>query len=898
MDIVTPSPVTRCYRHALRLLPARFRREAEPELLAWFEAGWRDAGRHPAWRARLLLTAAFDLLWTAAAEWPAALRPRPTRPRPGAPPMDMLWQDLRSALRTLGGARLVTAVAVLTVALGVGATTTMMSVANALLLRPPVGVADPAGLVTVHAKSEDGSGFHSFSFREFQALDSAGGGLASLAAYGILAASLRTGDEPQLEPGMLVSAAYFTTLGTRARLGRLPGAEENARGAAPVVVLSDGTWRRRFGADPGIIGRPVTINGQSFTVIGVTEPGFHGQFAGIGFGLWVPLAHAPLLTGRDDFNNLHASWLELVGRLAPGMEPAGAAEALSATSAREGRALGLDWDRGVDVRRYRPVPAEAAAPVGGFLGLLLLLAGFVLLIASANVGTVLLARATTRAREMAVRVALGAGRARLLRQLLLESLALFLAGGAAGAALAVAATRALTSVSLPVGIPLALDFHPDLLVLAVGLLVTLVVGVGFGLAPALQATRSDPALVLREGASSLRLARSRLRGLLVTGQVAGTACLLVTAGLFARGLSRAGEVQPGFTPAGIHTTDLDFQVRNYTDPQGVALVDGLERGAAALPGVRSVASTSMLPLNMSNQSTLVAVPGRPQEANVGFFQTDFTSVSPGYFATLELPLLEGRGFADADRAGAPAVAVVNQTLAARLWPGESPIGKRVEFGAITGGTPTEVVGLAADARYRSLGEAPVPMIYVPLAQQPASHVTLLVRMAGGATAPARALRDAVHALDPELPVGRQADFTDVIAIALLPNRIAVGLAAAFGATGLLLAALGLYGLLAFRVQSRRKEIGIRMALGASGGQIRALVVGEGVRLTGAGVILGLGAAALLARFLGGMLFGVSPLDPGIYLAIGLLLLGVGWLAAMGPTRRALRTEPVEVLRNE
>ncbi len=812
--------------------------------------------------------------------------------------MDTLWQDLRYGMRSLRAAPFVTLVAVLTVALGVGATTTMMSVANALLLRAPAGVAAPDRLVTVHARSQNGSSFHSFSYHEFKALEAQPGGLQALAAYGMLAASLRTGDEPALEAGMLVSGDYFATLGTHAALGRLLGMEDDRSGAEPVVVLSDGLWRRRFGADPAIVGRPVTINGQPLTVIGVAEPGFRGHYAGLDLSLWVPLIQTPLLTQRDDLATLNASWLELIGRLRPGVEPAAAIASLNPVAASEGRLAGLDWDRSVDVRHYHPVPAEAALPIGGFLGLLILLASFVLLIASANVGTVLLARASTRAREMAVRVALGAGRARLLRQLLVESLALFLAGGLAGTALAFAATRALASVHLPMEVPLVLDFHPDLLVLTLTLLVTLVVGVVFGLAPARQVMRSDPALVLREGGSSMRLVRSRLRGLLVTGQVAGTACLLVTAGLFARGLAQAGQIRPGFDPAGIHVTDLDLGVRHYDESRAEALVQSLERRIAEIPGVTAVATTNMLPLNLSQQSTEIALPERAPQPGIGLFETDFTSVSPGYFAAVRIPVVDGRGFTTVDRMGAPAVAVVNQTLARRLWPGENPVGKHLNFGGLTRGVPTEIVGVAADAKYHSLGEEPVPMIYVPIPREFGRRISLLVRTVDGSAPAARAIPDAVHELDPELPVTQQNSFAAIVGIALLPNRIAMMLAIAFGVTGLLLASLGLYGLLAFRVQSRRKEIGIRMALGASAREIRRLVVGEGVRLTAIGLVCGLGIAGVIARLLGSMLFGVSPVDPITYGGIALLLLAVGWFAAMGPTRRALGTDPVEVLRHD
>ncbi|MEP6574495.1 MAG: ABC transporter permease, partial [Gemmatimonadota bacterium] len=676
--------------------------------------------------------------------------------------METLWQDIRYALRTLGSARLVTVVATLTIAIGVGATTTMLSVANALLVRPPAGVVDPGRLITVHSLSQSGSSFHSFSYQDFEDLAAAKDGLQSLAAYGMLAAGLRAGDEPQLVAGMLVSGEYFKTLGTRTELGRFFSAEENREGGPPVVVLSDALWRRRFAADPAILGRTVVINGQPLTVIGVAQPDFHGHFAGISISLWAPLALNDILTHRAELHNRGTSWLELVGRLSPGATPSGVAAALSPVSARDGRLAGLDWDRGVDVRHYLPVPASAALPVGGFLGLLVILAGFVLLIASANVGTVLLARAATQNRAMAVRLALGATRGRLLRQRLTESVALFLAGGTVGTGLAYAATWALSRIEPPTEVPLALDFHPDPLVLAITLIVTLVAGLTFGLAPALQSAEADPALLLREGATTLRMTRTRLRGALVGGQVAATACLLVTAGLFARGLSRAGDLHPGFEPSGVRVMSVDLSVRNYDDARKVAFVETMERRAAALPGVVSVATTDLVPLNLSNQETEIALPERPAQPDIGLFQVDFTGVTSGYFTTMRIPLLQGRTFGPADRDGAPAVAIVNQTMATRLWPGENAIGKRINYGSFTRGTPTEIIGVAADAKYRNLGEDPLSMVYVPMAQQPRPRVTLLVRSTAGATESSRALRDAVREFDPDLPIGQDEMLESVI----------------------------------------------------------------------------------------------------------------------------------------
>ena len=330
----------------------------------------------------------------------------------------------------------------------------------------------------------------------------------------------------------------------------------------------------------------------------------------------------------------------------------------------------------------------------------------------------------------------------------------------------------------------------------------------------------------------------------------------------------------------------------------IQLAQALEERASAIPGVVSVASADILPLGNSIKETQLSLPGRPEEQGVGIFNTDFAGVTPGYFSTLGIRLERGRAFTSADRAGAPAVVIINQTLARRLWPGENPIGKQLNLGSGTSATPLEVVGLAADANYRHLGEAPIPMAYFPLAQQTGNSVNLLVRMQPGRTAPTREIREALRSVDPELPVAQAGAYTTYIGMALLPNRIAMMMATAFGLTGLVLAALGLYGLISYRVQSRKREIGVRLALGASPWDIRRLVVGEGMRVTAIGLGAGLLLAGGLSRLLSSLLFGVSPLDPLTYAGIVVTLFGIGWLAAAGPVRRALETQPVEVLRHE
>lgn len=900
VDIVQklpPSRAERCYRALLRLFPTAFREAAEPELVAWFRAGWRDAGLS---RSRLGFSAVLclDLLRALPAEWLAhQTRPRTSRSQ-GASTMETLWQDMRYAVRTLRTAPLVTLVAALTIAIGIGATTTIFSVANALLLRTPAGIRESKGLVTVHRVGEDGSSFHAFSFLDIRALNDAPSGMEGIAGYTMFPASIRTGETPKLEAGMLTSANYFSLLRTRPLIGRFYTEAEEGQGAPPIAVLSEPYWRRQFNADPAVLGRTVTVNGQPLTVIGVAEAGFRGQFAAMDISLWAPLGVDPLVNHRDLFTGgFQSIWLEAFGRLNPGATRKQAVDGLNPVFAGIGRTNGLDRDQSVDLRAYFPIPAPAALPVGGFLGLLVILAGMVLLIASANVGNILLARAAGRAREIAVRLALGARRIRVVRQLLTESLILFVAGGVMGTFFAFAATRLLARLEPPVPVPLALDFHLDLLVLAIALIVTLAAGVVFGLAPALHGTRADLSQVLRDGARTGRGGKARLRAVLVAGQVGATAFLLVVAALFARALSQAASIDTGFDGKDVYVLQLMTQVRGYDEARFTALATALETEAAAMPGVVAVGTTDVIPLAGSTQETQVGLPGKPAERNVGIFQSDFTTVSPGYFAAMGMNVTAGRIFEETDRRGAPAVVIINETLARQLWPGESAVGKILNFGSFDG-DPSTVVGVVPDAMYRQLGEEPVPMTYAPRAQQGQRDLTLLVRMAPGAPPPLRQLHASLKTLDPELPISGEGALAGFTSMALLPGKIAFMIGTAAGATGLLLAVVGLYGLLAYRVQLRRKEIGIRVALGAANRDVRRLVVGEGIKVTVGGLLFGLVLAGVVGTLLRSFLYGVGAMDPLAFGGIAVLLLAVAWLASLGPVRRALRTEPLEVLRHD
>ena len=634
------------------------------------------------------------------------------------------------------------------------------------------------------------------------------------------------------------------------------------------------------------------LNQLSFTVIGVTEPGFQGHVAVMNAGVWVPMGLSPQMTGRSDMDSYRSHWLELIGRRREPATRAQLAQALSAIEINTAKAQGQDA-AGVDVRQYAPIPAAAILPVGGFVGLLLVICGTVLLIASVNVGSILLSRATARSREIAVRLALGAGRGRLVRQFLTESVLLFLLGGTLGVAVALGATRALAAVSLPLGIPMNPDFHPDITVLVAALVVTLITGIVFGLAPALQTTRPDLARAVREegltaGAPTLppaeRAGHRPGRG--IGGIAGGGRSLRPRAGA-------GGPVDLGFNPAGLYVAQVDLSVHHYTDDQKARFAEEVVGAVAAQPGITAAAGSDAMPLNNFRRETVISLPGREQRENVGRFQIDFADVTPGYFATFQIPMLRGRDFTSADRQGAPLVAILNESLARQLWPSEEATGKQFMMDS----TAVEVIGVARDSKYNSISEDPDPFMYLPYAQSGGRDLEIIARAAGGAS-PVSVLRQAVRDADPNLPLLELAPVSQIIGLSLLPSRVAAIMAAAFGGIGLLLTGVGLYGILAYAVARRRREIGVRMALGASSRDVIRLVLRDGLRLTGIGLLIGFGLALGATRLLRGLLFGLSPLDPLTFSVIAVLVILVALLASGGPARRATRTDPMEAIRHD
>ena len=645
--------------------------------------------------------------------------------------MRSLLQDLRHSLRRLGRSPGLSAVVILTVAAGIAASATVFALVDALFFKPLPGVSGQSQLVNVHATAPDGSTFHSVSLPTWRDLGDGGGSFAGLAAFSSRLASLSDGGEPRLAVLQMVTGNYFQLLGTRPALGRFFGpAEDAVPGRDAVAVLGHGAWKSRFGGDSSIVGRQIQINGKPFTVLGVAGPGFAGTFLGIQFDAWIPSMMASALAIEDRLEAREHVWLEMVGRLAPGVTLASAQSRMNELGRRLERAY-PDSQRGIgyDLRPTTGFEDDLRGAAVGFFAVLSALGGLVLAVACVNVTGVLLARGLTREKELGLRMALGSGRGRLVRLLLIETLALFAVGGALGALLTTATTPLLERFRLPIPLPLVFDFSPGPRVVGFALLAAAVGGLLFGLVAALATTRHMDASLLRSGAATERRAAARLRSAFVSVQVAGSVLLLVTAGLFLRTVKSAASADPGFASDGLSLTRIDLSMLGYDEARARSYYDQLLERVTALPGVSSATIAGVVPLGPGNRTATVALPGRTAEEDR--ISVDFSDVGESYFATMGIPILRGRAFGREDAPGAPFVAIVNQTLAARLWPGRDPIGQTLTKKDRT----LTVVGVARDGKYRRLSESPRSYLYTPSRQEGRVREDLVVRSEGPRRSP-------------------------------------------------------------------------------------------------------------------------------------------------------------------
>ncbi|MES1245810.1 MAG: ABC transporter permease [Acidobacteriota bacterium] len=804
--------------------------------------------------------------------------------------MDNLWKDIRFGLRTLVRSPATTLVALLTLALGIGANSSIFSVIDAFLLRPlPYPEADR---LVLFRESAPKLGFPRFSvsppnFADWRRLNRS---FEHLSAFQRKRLSLTGSEQPESLLGAAVSPGFFELFGISPAPGRGFREEEGRPGQGRVAVLSHGLWERRFGGDPKIVGRSILLDGESYLVVGIAS---NDLDVPNGTDVWVPL--------DLDFAKMErgSHFLGVAGRLKHGVSLETATAEMVGIAAQLSKQYpdsNAEWT--VVLQRFGDAAVEDIRPA---LLLLLIAVGFVLLIACANVANLLLARMAAREREIAVRAALGATRTRLVRQMLVETLVLFLAGGLFGLGVAWLGVKGLVALAAD-AVPRTVHLGVDGRMLAFTLAVSLLTGLLFGLAPSLSATGGRLYGALKEGGRAMAGGRQGrlMRGVLVGVEVGLALALLVISGLLIRSFAKLSGVDPGFKPEGVLTARLSIPESKYPDEERQALFyQQLVERLAAIPGVESAATIYPLPLSGSDMVFAYQVEGRPVEPSQQP-NAQARMISPDYFRAMGIPVVKGRAFDKRDGRDAQEAAIINQTLASRDWAGQDPIGKRITFDATAEKVQWfTIVGVVGNVRHDTLDGKDTPELYLAQSQVPSTDSVVVLRTAQGD--PARlttSLREAVRELDRDLPVERVQTMEQVMKNALAPSRIKALLLGIFSVLALVLAAVGVYGVVSYSVEQRTHEIGIRMALGARPGQVRRLVILQGMRIVLVGAAFGLILAGGASRFLGSQVYGVTATDPMTFLAVPILLLAVALVANWLPALRATRVDPLEALRYE
>jgi predicted permease len=808
--------------------------------------------------------------------------------------MEMLWQDLRYALRALRKSPLFSLVAVLTLALGIGANTTIYTWLEGMVLRPLPVVPDYDRLVLVITRGPDNARW-SFSIPDWQDVSRATKLIEGPAITNGTAVIVRTEDKSERAWGEMVSANYFDVLGVHPMLGRgFLAAEDSAPGGHPVVVIGYGYWQRKFGGDPAIVGKAITLNNHPFTVVGVMPPRFGGKTAGLMFDMWLPISMVGEALGNpQEYTTRGWQSFDAFARLKPGVTYDQAQAEMRAIGKDLAKTYHEDANTG---REIMPMSEDyVQAMFKPALVALLGITGVVLLIACANVANILLSRAAYRRREMSIRLALGARRSALVRQLLVESFIISLMGGAVGLLIASWGSGMLSALMPPVPYPVNLPHSMDTRVLLFALVVTVGTVLLFGIVPAIQASKPDLVPALKNGVGSGGSGRGLLRGTLVVAQISLSVIALVAAGLFIRSLSASQKVDTGFrAPDHVLLASTDLFLAGYNPSTGRVLDRQLLERVQAMPGVISASFAGLVPLGFGgNNSSSLTIEGYTagKDENMSI-QND--AVGPRYFETMGTPIIKGREFTAQDDSGAMRVVVVNEAFAKKYWPGQDAMGKWVDFG---GGKRT-VIGVVATAKYKQLNEPPLPFVFLPLAQDYQAGVTLHVRTTGEPKLLIEPLRKTIAALDPNLPFLDVRTFAEHMGAAVFFMRLGAIMLGLFGGLALFLSSMGIYSVIAYSVSQRTRELGIRTALGAARRDILGLVVGEGMVLTAIGLGVGGSLAFGVGRLLASQLLGVGAADPVTFLSIGALLAGVALLASYVPARRASRVDPMVALRTE
>ncbi len=808
-----------------------------------------------------------------------------------------LLQDLRFAIRVLIKNPIFTLVAVATLALGIGANSAIFSVVNSILIRPlPYQRSEELVLINhVYPKldlraavSVPGYLFYKDHSQSFQ----------SMAAVKDWEANLTGDGEPERVDGTKVTGSFFATLGVPPAQGRDFAADDTETGRDHVAVISEGLWRRRLGGQANVIGHKITVNGESYSIIGVMPRGFaFGREFGATIDLFVPLAFTPQENVPDNFG---WEFLTVVARLKPGVTQRQAQAELDTTAANLRHQYMNDADPsnwGIGVTSLRQSVVGDIRPA---LFVLFAAVGFVLLIACVNVANLLLARAAVRQKEIAIRLAVGAKRGRVIRQLLTESVLLALVGGGLGLLIAYWGVSLLVRLN-ETNIPRAQEIGLDGRVVLFTLGISVLTGILFGLAPAIRSSRNELVHALKDaGRSGSSGLRQRFRSSLVIAEISLSLVVLVGAGLLIRSFWRVQQVDPGFRADNILAMSLalpDYKYHKAVDQR--LFFDRLLQATKALPGVQSVSETSALPLSGSTPSSSFYIEGRPVATGQQAPHGDYASVSPDYFQTLGIKLIRGRIFTEHDNSETAGVVIIDETVARKYWAGEDPIGRRITFeGERKNPLWREIIGIVGHVKSRALDGESRPQYYVPLDQRPESSMFLAVRTTGGPSSVAPAVRALIHSLDKDLPVYRVTTMEQLVASSLAQRQFSTLLLGVFALIALLLAAVGLYGVTAYSVTQRTHEIGLRVALGAQRSDVLKLVVGQGMVLTVIGVAIGLASAAALTRVMSTMLFGVAATDRTTFIAVSLVVVIVALLACYIPARRATKVDPLVALRYE
>lgn len=813
--------------------------------------------------------------------------------------LERLGQDLRYAVRILVKSFSFTVLCVLTLALGIGATSTIFSWINGTLLNPIPGAQRTREILSLTRGDLSDSPTPPYSYPDLLDLKRQNTSFVGLLGYHNQPMGLTGNGRPVRVWVTYVTADYFRILGVVPAMGRLfSGDEDAAPGSGAVAVLSHAIWQSQFGGDPLIVGRTIQINRHPVTIIGVAPKEFQGAMPAVRSDLWLPLTMDQVITGDRRILDRGTSWLNVLGRLAPGVTRVTAQQEMNALVQRLVQQYPNDH-RGPNEVVLDPM---WRSPFGGnvyfatLLPILLAIAILVLLLACANVANLLLVRAIARRKEIAIRLTIGCSRGRLVRQFFIEAILIAVAGGMV-ASLLTRWTSGLLAHFVPSTRDVAIGINTTLdgFVVTATFIVALFSTIVFGIVPALRAAHVDPITTIKEEAGSIAggVGRSRIAWALVVTQVSLSLLLLVSAGLFVRSLQNAQRFNPGFDPHNVMTAAFDLWPAGYSSSTGTALQKELLRKVAALPGVEAVTMTDWLPLGFTRRTTDVNVDGYvPQKRES--MEIRIANVGPDYLRTLRNPILAGRDIAATDVPGSQPVAIVNRAFADRYWRGQDPIGKRIEVRRHW----RTVIGIAETARYRRLDEPPEPFVVIPILQDYDSDVVLLVRSSVDRAALMPMVEQAVHELDPELPVFDVSTMDSQVRVSSTFQRIAGSFIGSFGLISLLLASVGLYAVVAYTTRQRTHEIGIHMALGARPERLFTQVVSQGLRMTGIGLLIGLTLSVVLTRFLRGQLLGVTPVDLPTYAAVALLLVVIAAVACLVPAVRAARVEPVVALHHE